>query len=164
MAKQTEEIPIYKLAYLQQVFLLTSAHPGGKDPHVIPQIWAMQASFKPEMIVISVANARYTHTLIAKTKEFVLNIPSADMAQKVWACAPPGEGVDKFTRAGLTIMKASKVKAPIVKECLGAIECKVVKKIDMLDHTLFLAKVVATHKMRSGSIMINAPGKHEFKI
>lgn len=153
----------YRMLHLQQVFLLTSAHEEGEKPHVIPQLWAMPVSFSPELLAIAVANDRYTHVLISETKEFVLNIPGAELAGKVWACAPPGEGKDKFARAGITPIKASKVKAPLVKECLAAIECKVVGELPAGDHTLFIGKVVAKHKFCEGSILLNAPGKHGFR-
>jgi flavin reductase (DIM6/NTAB) family NADH-FMN oxidoreductase RutF len=154
----------FKLMHLQQVFLLTSAHKGGKKPHVIPQLWAMPVSFSPELVAIAVANSRYSRVLIGESGEFVLNLPGEEIAGKVWACAPPGEGRDKFKRAGLSIAKARKVKAPIVKECLAAIECRVVKEFPAGDHTVFVGRVLATRKMGAGRFMINAPGRHEFGI
>jgi flavin reductase (DIM6/NTAB) family NADH-FMN oxidoreductase RutF len=167
MKTATKEIPAYKLMYLDQVYLLTTAH-GAKEkgfkPHIIPQLWATPVSFRPPLIAVAVAKDRFTHHILMETKEFVLNIPGSELAPRVWACAPPGDGGDKFTRSKLTPIKAKKVKAPLVKECLGAIECKVVGKIDAGDHTVFIGEAVATHKFKTGTVMINAAGHHEFKV
>ncbi|MDD5317198.1 MAG: flavin reductase family protein [Candidatus ainarchaeum sp.] len=163
MGASSEGLRAYKMLHLQQVFLLTSAHEGGIKPHVIPQIWAMPASFSPELVAVAVANDRFTHVLISRTREFVLNVPGADISEKVWACAPPGEGKDKFARAGLTPVKAEKVCAPLVKECLAAIECRVASEEPAGDHTLFIGEVVAKHRFREGRVLLNAPGRHEFK-
>ena len=165
--KEAKDAPAYKLMYLDQVYLLTTAHgvtEKERKPHVIPQLWVTPISFKPQMIAISVAKDRFTHHILEETNEFVLNIPGNELAPMVWACAPPGEGKDKFARSKLTILKAKKVKAPLIKECLAAIECKVVGKADAGDHTLFIGEVVATHKFKSGIVMVNAGGYHEFGI
>ncbi len=165
--KEAKEPAAYKLMYLDQVYLLTTAHGVTEKehkPHVIPQLWATPISFKPQMVAISVAKDRFTHHILEETKEFVLNIPGSELAPNVWACAPPGGGGDKFARSKLTVLKAKKVKAPLIKECLAAIECKVVDKADAGDHTLFIGDVVATHKFRSGTVMVNACGQHEFKV
>ncbi len=161
---ENPEVPAYKLMYLDQVFLLTSAQKDGTKPHVIPQLWTMPVSFKPQRIAISVAKSRYSHHLIETTKEFVLNIPSNEMAPKVWSCAPSANGGDKFARAKLTIMKAKKVSAPLIKECLGAIECKVLEQIDAADHSIFVAEVVATHNFKGGKVLVNASGDHDFEL
>ena len=42
-------------------------------------------------------------------------------------------------------MPAKKVKAPIIRECIAHLECKVVKEITIGDHTLFLGKVIAAY-------------------
>ena len=158
------QIPAYRLLYFQQVFLLTTMDPKNKRPHVIPQLFTIPISFKPQMVAVAVSNDRYTNHLIRKTKEFVLNIPSADMSQKVWHTAHPGGGADKFKRSGLTPIKAKAVRPPLIKECLGAVECKAVGQIPAGDHTLFIAKVVSTTSFRSGRIMVNSSGTHGFKL
>jgi len=162
MAKN--EDAAYKLMCLDQVYLLTTKCEDGKKTHVIPQLWAMPVSFKPQRIAVAVAKDRFTNHLLEKTGEFVLNIPSQEMAAQVWSCAPPCQEGDKFSRAKLTPMKALKVKPPLIKECLGALECRVANKIDAGDHTIFIADVLATHKLKSGKVMVNAAVRHEFSI
>jgi len=163
MAVKKGSVPAYKLLYLQQVFLLTTIDKRGV-PHVIPQLWTIPVSFKPELVAIAVANTRLTHKLLCQTKEFVLNMPPASLARSVWACAPPHGNGDKFKRAGLTPVKAARVKPPRIKECIAAIECKVVKSIPAGDHTIFVGNVVATHRNKGGRVLLNAPGSHEFSV
>lgn len=159
------EVPAYKLMYLNQVYLLTTAHACDGDdhaPHIIPQLWATAVSFNPQMIAISVAKDRFTHHALEENREFVLNIPSHEMAAQVWGCAPSGKGMEKFERVKLTPVKASKVKAPLIKECIGAIECKVVHQVDAGDHSVFIGAVLATHHFKDGRFLLNADGQHNF--
>ncbi|MEO0070392.1 MAG: flavin reductase family protein, partial [candidate division WOR-3 bacterium] len=54
-----------------------------------------------------------------------------------------GREVDKFKEAKLTPEKAAKLlKAPKIKECLGAIECALIDKVPVGDHIMFLGEVV----------------------
>ena len=165
MTADETETPAYRLMYLNQVYLLTTAHECDGDkcaPHIIPQLWATAVSFNPPMVAISVAKDRFAHHAIQETREFVLNIPSHEMAQKVWGCAPSGRGREKFERVGLTPIKASKVSAPLIKECMGAIECKVAHQIDAGDHSVFVAHVLTTHSNGEGKFLLNADGQHNF--
>ena len=54
-----------------------------------------------------------------------------------------GRDVDKFQETGLTAIPAQVVKAPLIAECWGHIECKVVKEVDVGVHTMFVGEIVA---------------------
>ena len=51
--------------------------------------------------------------------------------------------MDKFAEAGLTTAKAEFVGAPLVKECLANLECRVTGQLTTGDHTIFAAEVLA---------------------
>jgi len=51
--------------------------------------------------------------------------------------------VDKFAETGLTPRPASKVKAPLIAECLANFECRVVATQDIGDHRVYFGEVVA---------------------
>jgi len=46
---------------------------------------------------------------------------------------------------GLTPAQARKVRAPIIEECVAHLECKVYKKVQAGDHTIFIGEIVAAY-------------------
>jgi flavin reductase (DIM6/NTAB) family NADH-FMN oxidoreductase RutF len=98
------------------------------------------------MIVISIAPRRYSHRLIKETGEFVVNVPTIEIARQSLFCGrTSGTKVDKFKQAPLTPAPAKKVKPPIIKECVAHLECRLVQKIPTGDHTLFVGEVLAAY-------------------
>ena len=56
----------------------------------------------------------------------MIAIPTVDLLDKVVGVGTcTGADTDKFERFKLTPLPASQVKAPVIKECLANIECKV---------------------------------------
>ena len=100
----------------------------------------------PPTIGISVKNSRYSLGLIRKTNEFSVNIPPASLFKKVDYCGmATGRKRNKFEDTGLTPIKSSKIKPPIIKECPYNIECKVMQDVMIGDWALILGEIVETH-------------------
>lgn len=117
---------------------------GERYPNIITLAWCTPVSARPPLVAISVAPSRYSHSLILKSGEFVINIPNASLLQVVQRCGTvSGRNVDKFKDNNLTPIPASKVKAPLIAECVGHIECKLYDKFTAGDHTIFIGEVVA---------------------
>ncbi len=106
----------------------------------------MPTSFDPPLVAISVSPRRYSHRLIEETKEFVVNVPTIEIARETLFCGRvSGRKHDKFKETPLTALPAKKVKAPIIKECVAHLECKLVQKVATGDHTVFVGEVLAAH-------------------
>lgn len=91
---------------------------------------------------------RYSHKLIEESGEFVINIPTADMAEQRLFCGTrSGRKYDKFKETKLTPVPAKHVKAPLIQECPINIECKVVEvmKPKYSAYTFFFGKALAIH-------------------
>lgn len=105
-------------------------------------------STEPERLVLSVYKKWDTLKNIKKTKEFVVNVPSRKLLNEVWICGdkyagnPIPYGINELEIAGLTPLPAKKVKPPLIAECHGNLECKVVWMKNVGDHTLILANIV----------------------
>jgi len=113
-------------------------------PNIITLGMYMNISSKPPLVCIGVAPQRYSHNLIADQQEFTVNVPSIELKEKMHFCGTnSGRNVDKFKEAGLTPIPASKVRPPLIEECYGHLECKVVGSHTYGDHTLFVGEVVA---------------------
>jgi flavin reductase (DIM6/NTAB) family NADH-FMN oxidoreductase RutF len=50
---------------------------------------------------------------------------------------------DKFGRFGLTRQPATRIKAPLVTECVANLECRVCQLVDLGTSTLIVAQILA---------------------
>jgi len=116
----------------------------GDKLNVMTAAWQMPVSFKPMLVATAIGHGRFSHKLIMESKEFVINIPHMKMIEEVLCCGThSGRDTDKFKICKLTILKGQKVKVPIIKECIGHIECKLHSHLEAGDHTIFVGEVVA---------------------
>lgn len=105
--------------------------------------WQTPVSHRPKLICICMHKNHFSHSLIEKSKEFVVNVPSRDLIDKVHYCGTiSGREVDKFKQTGLTPLRAKFVHAPLIKECIAHLECKLIKLYPGGDHSIFLAQVI----------------------
>ena len=124
------------------VVLVTSQYAGVSN--VMAAAWTMPISHDPPLVWVSISLDRFTHSLIERGGEFVLNVPGVGLAEQVKFCGThSGRETDKFKEASLTPAKAEMVCAPLVGECLGHLECRLVESYSLGDHTLFVGRVVA---------------------
>jgi flavin reductase (DIM6/NTAB) family NADH-FMN oxidoreductase RutF len=122
--------------------LITCIDKAGKA-NIITLAWCMPVSIKPPLLVVSIAPRRHSHKLIEETKEFVVNIPTMKYVKETLFCGRrSGKGLDKFKETKFTPLPAKTVKAPIIKECIAHLECKLYKKITAGDHTLFIGEIL----------------------
>jgi flavin reductase (DIM6/NTAB) family NADH-FMN oxidoreductase RutF len=135
----------YRLLHPMHTVLVSCVGKVGK-PNVLPLAWAMPTSRDPALIAVSVAPSRYSHGLIEETGEFVVNIPTVEIIKETLACGRiSGKNIDKFDKTGLSPSPAKKVKAPIVKECVAHLECKLHNQFTTGDHTIFVGEVIAAY-------------------
>jgi len=116
----------------------------GDKLNVMTAAWQMPVSFKPLLVATSIGHGRFSHNLILESREFVMNIPHANMTEEVLCCGThSGRDTDKFKICGLAPLRAQKVNAPIIKECIGHIECRLYSQHEAGDHTIFIGEVEA---------------------
>jgi flavin reductase (DIM6/NTAB) family NADH-FMN oxidoreductase RutF len=95
-----------------------------------------------EIVLASWLN-RDTLDNIRDVGEFVVNVPTADMAEAVKVCSrnyPPE--VDEFKEAGLFPHPSSKVKPPGIEGSIAWMECTLVEEISREKFSLIVGKVV----------------------
>lgn len=130
------------LLYPSAVVLVTCSH-GGKD-NIITLAWVSTVCFDPPMAACAIRDTRYSHGLIVNSREFVINIPTEKMVREVDFCGQvSGRDKDKFSACNFTRSKASRVKAPLIRECPINIECTVREIVHLGTHDLFIGEVVA---------------------
>jgi len=140
-----EEVPLnlaLRLMHPRPTVLVSCAYAG--KPNIITLAWSTPLSHNPPLLGISVGFERYSHAIIAKSGEFVVNIPTIDLIKQTVFCGEhSGREVDKFKETKLTPIPSLKVNAPSILECVAHLECKVVQSVRTGDHTFFVGEVVA---------------------
>ncbi|MGA3059572.1 MAG: flavin reductase family protein [Candidatus Bathyarchaeia archaeon] len=134
-----------RLLHPMHTVLVSCAGKAGK-PNITTLAWAMPTSLKPPLLAISLAPTRHSHTLIEESGEFIVNIPTLETLQAVYACGSlTGRSFDKFKKTNLTPMPGKKVKSPAIRECIAHLECSVESKFTTGDHTVFVGKILEAY-------------------
>ena len=135
----------YRLLHPMHTVLVSCIGKTSK-PNITTLAWAMPTSINPPLLAISLAPTRHSHALIEESGEFIVNIPTLEILQAVYACGSlTGRSFDKFKKTNLTPMPAKKVKAPAIRECIGHLECQVDSKFTTGDHTIFIGKIIEAY-------------------
>lgn len=114
-----------------------------EEYNIITIGWVGTICSEPPMCYISVRKSRLSHEIISKTKSFVINLTTKELAKATdWCGVKSGRHFDKFKEMKLTPIKASVVNAPIIMESPLNIECEVVEIKELGSHDMFIAKVV----------------------
>lgn len=130
------------LCYPVTAAMVTCA--DGDEKNIIAITFIAPVTSKPPMVMISIAPERHSYNMIKNSGEFVINIPGPELLYETqFVGRKSGRDFDKFKETGLTAIPAQVVKAPLIEECWGHIECKVVKEVDAGIHTMFIAEIVA---------------------
>ncbi|MGA1842339.1 MAG: flavin reductase family protein [bacterium] len=131
-----------------------------KESNIIPVSFCMPVSKVPPLIACAIGIDSYSNKLIQKTKEFIVNIPLAELKPKIYYCGfHSGNQFNKFKETGLTPKPARKVHPPVIDECVAFMECIVKQEIRTGDKNLFIGRVIEAYADES---LIKAERKIEF--
>lgn len=141
MKKVIEPRQAYRLLADGPVLLVTTQWRG--QPNVMTAAWSTTLSASEALIGIAIAPTRLTHEFITKTDQFALNVPHLDLLGKVWhSGAHSGREVDKWATAPFTPAEANEIDPPLIDEALAWLECSVINRLTVGDHTLFIAEIL----------------------
>lgn len=116
------------------------------NPNVMTAAWTGIIASDPTMTYVSIRPSRYSHEIISKSGEFVINLTNLPLAKAAdWCGVKSGRDFDKFKEMGLTASPCSQIKAPQIEEAPVSIECKVKSVTRYGTHDMFLAEVVAVN-------------------
>ena len=124
---------------------LVTTH-SDKGDNIITLSWIGTVCSSPPVVAIGIRKSRYSFSIIKKSREFVINIPEANLVKEADFCGTrSGKDTDKFSKTGLRKETPKIINAPLIEECPINIECKLIETIELGSHTLFLGEVVGTH-------------------
>lgn len=113
------------------------------EKNIITVGWTGMINTTPPMCYISVMPSRYSHDIIAESREFVINLVSEKLTRAMDLCGvKSGRDIDKFRLTGLTPQKCSCVNCPAIAESPVSIECRVIDTVPLPSHDMFLAEIV----------------------
>ncbi|MEI8079021.1 MAG: flavin reductase family protein [bacterium] len=143
--------------------VLVTTHDGDRD-NIMTISWTMVLDFTP-VFAITTGAWNHSFTALRKNQECVIAIPTVDLLDTV-VCSGTcsGTDTDKFAQFKLTPVKGKLVKAPLIKECLANIECKVVDIVKK--HNLVVLAAVAAYldTARKEKRMVHAVGDGTFIV
>ncbi len=135
-------LPAQTILLPSPVLIIGTYGPDGM-PNMMTAAWGGIASSKPPCISVSLREATLSHHNIQQTGAFTVNIPSEKYFKEAdFAGMVSGRECDKFKETRLTPEKSKLVNAPIVKEFPYALECKLIKQVDVGTHTMFIGEII----------------------
>ena len=143
--------------------VLITTNDGGKN-NIMTISWTMVVDFSP-VFAMTTGPWNYSYTALTKSNECVIAIPTVDMIDQVVGVGTcSGSDTDKFAKFGLTPVKGKHVGAPLIKECLANIECKVIDIVEK--HNIVVLEGVAAYfdSSRKEKRTIHAVGDGTFVV
>ncbi len=108
--------------------------------------WHMMLEFSQALVVCCILDRNHSFEMIRKAKECVINIPTVELVNAVIGIGTcSGDRIDKFRKFGLSPVTASKVGAPLIKECYANFECKLAESKLISRYGLFIWEAVKAH-------------------
>lgn len=120
------------------------------EEHGMTANWVTQAAFEPPMVAVAVENTSRTIEMIRDAHSFAVSLlhdGQRDLAGRLGRSSE--QAPDKLK--GIRTKPGPTTGTPVLVECLGWLECRVISALPAGDHTLVLGEVLAAGVERSDS-------------
>jgi len=143
--------------------VLVTTNDGSKD-NVMTISWTMVMDFTPRF-AITTGPWNHSYAALRKTRECVVSIPTVDLIDTVVGVGTcSGDATDKFEHFSLTAARGRHVRAPLIRECLANIECKVVDIVRKHDIVVLEGLAAYRDDKRREQRMLHAVGDGTFIV
>lgn len=138
----------YRLLNHGPTILVTSSYAGKRN--IMAAAWNVPLDFDPPKLIVVIDKNTYTRELIEVSGTFAINIPCVAQLDQVYKVGTSSgrdlKGADKFALYGLETFAAKEIDVPLVKGCVGWLECKIIPEPhNQNNYDLFIAEVVAAY-------------------
>ena len=151
--KVIDEKNLYGFSWMEHVMAIPSplvvvtSYKSNGCPNATMQSWCTFTGEEGYFCIFSsVYKAGHMYKTLKDTNCCVINFPSKDIFLKCMETVKNnGFDDDEITLSGLTALKASKVNAPIIKECFLNLECELAWEKDLSEngsHAVLCLKIV----------------------
>ena len=122
------------------VFITTN---DGEKDNLMTISWTMVMDFTPRF-AITTGSWNYSYSALRNTGECVIAIPTVDLIDQVIGVGTcSGTDIEKFQKFGLTPVRREHFRAPLIKECLANIECRIIDIVEK--HNIVVLEGVAAY-------------------
>jgi flavin reductase (DIM6/NTAB) family NADH-FMN oxidoreductase RutF len=143
--------------------VLVTTH-DGRSNNIMTISWTMVMDFTPRF-AITTGEWNHSFAALRKHRECVIAIPTVDLLDKVVGIGTcSGTDTDKFARFKLTPMPGKIVKAPLIRECLANVECKVVEIVKRHNLVVLDAVAACIDTARKEKRVVHAVGDGTFIV
>ena len=124
-----------------QIILVTTLNADGTS-NIAPKSWVSMMAFDPPLLALGCNVEHWTGRNILERREFVVNVPGADLVEIVWKTheLPHPRPVET---TGLTPIPSLKVHPPSVEECHAHLECLLDQYLTYGKELIVLGRIVA---------------------
>src|SRR3989338_242241 len=165
------------IQFITNVGLITSY--GDYGHNIMACEWTHHVSYSPGLIAVCIGADKATLANIKETKEFGVSICATDQSVMAGiAGGNSGKNVDKIKvlkELGFKFYNANKIKTFMVDGAVLNAECKLIKEVEIGDHTMFVGEVVEVslnkgkepiiyHKVKYWKIGDNIPRPREEEL
>ena len=134
-------------------------------PNIITVAWASPVSHQPLIVAIAISPKRYSHNLIDRRREFVVNLPDIGLAKMSnWCGRKSGRKYDKWSESGWTAAPGKTIKTPHIAECYAFLECRVTQQVVTGDHTTFFGEVLDAYAAKDTFGKVNQGGPPSYSF
>lgn len=133
----------------------------GTDGNAFTASWLSQVSSEPPMVAMAVHNKHQSMPKMSEAGAFAVNILAEgddNIARTYFG--PAESGYEKLKGAGIS--SSPETGSPLISGAVGYLDCKVVNKISVGNHTLFVAEVVAASLEREVHILTTFNSKTRY--
>jgi len=122
----------------QAVFVVTGA--AGEETAGMTACWVSRVSHRPPLFAVAIHHGSHTRGVVADGGCFCIHIlchNQVDLARRFGSVT--GQQVDKLARIA---WRRGESGAPVLEDVLGYLDCRVVDRFEVGDHTLFVGELV----------------------
>lgn len=126
---------------------------SGEESNGFTASWVMQASFEPPLVINCVRSDSGSHAMLKESGQFALSFLAADQKDVAAQFFKPKRRVgDKFE--AFAAIDGPETGCPVLADCLGYVECRVVGEIAHGDHTVFVGEVIGAQVIKEGDPLL----------
>jgi flavin reductase (DIM6/NTAB) family NADH-FMN oxidoreductase RutF len=118
------------------IYVLTTRH--GEVINGMIASWVSQVSFEPPLIMVAIHPNRYSHGLVSQSGHFALH----SLAREQKALLSRFKGPDPAAKFSSLEWRDGTTGCPILADCIGCLECRVIQTLAPGNHTVFIGEVV----------------------
>jgi len=130
----------------------------GQEGNALTASWVTQVASEPPTVVVSVKDSHQSAKLLKELDAFAVNIlPQGEDGVAKAYYGPAESGYKKL--AGTTVKDAPSTGSPIIPGSVGFLDCRIVKRVPVGNHTVFFGEVLTAELEKDVTVMSSTNSK-----